>query len=138
MDNADKNEEDDEEEAAESKREQKLRLTNYLEHQCNHLNDYFGQNAEQTSILDDSSMLFAESDQHDRIRNDNHQRIRKLKEFSKLHIKSIVDDQILQGKIDREKWGANLHKFVLKAVDSVKPSSRYLDDGMDFNKFVDI
>ena len=72
------------------------------------------------------------------IQDDNHQRWRKLKEFSKFHIKQIVDDQILQGKIDREKWGANLHKYVLKAVDSVKPSSRYLDDGMDFNKFVDI
>lgn len=40
--------------------------------------------------------------------------------------------------IDKNVWGVYLHKFVLLAVDSVKPSSRYLKDSMDFNKYVDI
>lgn len=40
--------------------------------------------------------------------------------------------------LDSACWGAHLHKFVIQAVDSVKPSSRYLKDSMDFNKFVEI
>ena len=36
------------------------------------------------------------------------------------------------------RWSDNLRKFVIQAVDSVKPSSRYLDDKMDFNSYVDV
>jgi hypothetical protein len=40
--------------------------------------------------------------------------------------------------IEKKVWGPYLEKFVIQAVDSVQPSSRYLKDSMDFNKFVEI
>lgn len=40
--------------------------------------------------------------------------------------------------IDADKWGAKLLEFVSTAVDSVKPSSRLLNDPIDFNHFIKI
>lgn len=45
---------------------------------------------------------------------------------------------ISESGIDAETWEPYLKKFTIQAVDSVKPSSRYLDDSMDFNSFVDV
>lgn len=49
-----------------------------------------------------------------------------------------MTDELLAANLDDATWGPYLHKFVIQAVDSVKPSSRYLKDSMDFNKFVEI
>ena len=81
---------------------------------------------------------FGDQSQQDISKGENHYRWKKLKELSKHHIHQVVDDQMAQGNIDADKWGSFLHKFVIQAVDSVKPSSRYLKDSMDFNKYVDI
>jgi 1-phosphatidylinositol-3-phosphate 5-kinase len=61
---------------------------------------------------------------------------RKLKELSKYHIQQVVSD--LCASLDRKRWEPLLLKFVMQAVDQVKPSSRYLRDSMDFNKYVSI
>lgn len=65
------------------------------------------------------------------------QRWRQLKLLSKFHICQTVRDLVGQAQID-PKWEPYLQKFVVKAVDSVKPSCRYLKDSMDFNEYVDI
>jgi hypothetical protein len=36
-------------------------------------------------------------------------------------------------KINQEKWGSKLLEYVLKAVENVRPSSRYMSDSMVFN-----
>lgn len=64
-------------------------------------------------------------------------RWRRLKLLSKYHICQIVSELISQAHVDW-KWEPYLQKFVIRAVDSVKPSSRYLKDSMDFNQYVDI
>ena len=64
-------------------------------------------------------------------------RWRKLKLLSKYHICQICSELIAQSQIDW-RWENYIQKFVIKAVDSVKPSSRYLKDSMDFNQYVDI
>lgn len=70
--------------------------------------------------------------------NENQARLRLLKDLSKEHIIEIVRKELIRGKHDNDIWGGLIRKFVLQAVDSVKPSSRYLKDDMDFNKYVDI
>ncbi len=41
-------------------------------------------------------------------------------------------------QIDSEKWGKKLLEFVSTAVDNVRPSSRLLNDPIDFNYFIKI
>ena len=43
-----------------------------------------------------------------------------------------------QHSIDSDKWGGKLLEFVKTAVDNVKPSSRLLNDSMNFNSFIKI
>jgi 1-phosphatidylinositol-3-phosphate 5-kinase len=43
-----------------------------------------------------------------------------------------------QYNIDQDKWGQKLIEFVQTAVDSVRPSSRLLQDSMNFNNFIKI
>ncbi len=43
-----------------------------------------------------------------------------------------------QYNIDIDKWGSKLLEFVRTAVDSVKPSSRLLNDSMNFTSFIKI
>lgn len=50
----------------------------------------------------------------------------------------MIDQTINESGIDKDKWLNILKKYVFLAVDQIKPSSRYLDDGMDFNSFVDV
>lgn len=40
--------------------------------------------------------------------------------------------------IDSDKWGKKLLEFVSTAVDNVRPSSRLLNDPIDFNYFIKI
>lgn len=40
--------------------------------------------------------------------------------------------------LDFDKWGTKLLDFVKTAVDNVKPSSRLLNDTIDFNHFIKI
>lgn len=63
---------------------------------------------------------------------------KQLKKLSKMHINEMIEAVLSDSGIDKDVWLDILKKFVFQAVDSVKPSSRYLDDGMDFNSFVDI
>jgi hypothetical protein len=41
-------------------------------------------------------------------------------------------------KINQEKWGSKLLEYTLKAVENVRPSSRYMSDSMVFNQFIKI
>ena len=41
-------------------------------------------------------------------------------------------------KINQEKWGSKLLEYVMKAVENVRPSSRYMSDSMIFNQFIKI
>ena len=41
-------------------------------------------------------------------------------------------------KVNQEKWGAKLLEYTLKAVENVRPSSRYMSDSMVFNQFIKI
>lgn len=62
----------------------------------------------------------------------------RLKDFSAFHIANIVYDIMKTHNIDIEKWGSKLLEFVRAAVDNVKPSSRLLNDSMNFNSFIKI
>mmetsp|Transcript_29352 Transcript_29352/g.44245 ORF Transcript_29352/g.44245 Transcript_29352/m.44245 type:complete len:83 (+) Transcript_29352:247-495(+) len=59
--------------------------------------------------------------------------VKKLKELARYHIDRVVEDVMEENGIDKDIWGGFLHEFVLKAVTSVRPSSRYSNDTMDFN-----
>ena len=94
--------------------------------------------ANQGSVLIGGS-AYGDVSQQDITKREDRNRWKKLKDLSKHHINKIVDDQMALGNIDADKWGNFLHKCVIQAVDSVKPSSRYLrGDSMDFNSYVDI
>ena len=41
-------------------------------------------------------------------------------------------------KINQDKWASRLLEYVLKAVENVRPSSRYMSDSMVFNQFIKI
>ena len=41
-------------------------------------------------------------------------------------------------KVNQEKWGSKLLEYTLKAVENVRPSSRYMSDSMVFNQFIKI
>lgn len=62
----------------------------------------------------------------------------RLKEYSIHHIQQIVSDIISQYKIDSKKWGPKMLEFVQTAVDNVRPSSKSLNDSMNFNSFIKI
>ena len=62
----------------------------------------------------------------------------KLKEFSTAHVQHIVHDIIRQYALDPEKWSLKLLEFVKTAVENVKPSSRLLNDPLNFNNFIKI
>jgi len=62
----------------------------------------------------------------------------KLDGFGKQHIEQIVENQMRIHNVPAKKWGWRLSGFVQKAVDSVKPSSRILNDSMNFNQFIKI
>ena len=47
-------------------------------------------------------------------------------------------DIIKQFNIDHKKWGKQLLDFVKLAVENVRPSSRKLNDPMNFNQFIKI
>lgn len=70
--------------------------------------------------------------------NEAQVRWRKLKLLSKYHICQVAHDLMQQASIDAKIWEPYLQKFVVQAVDSVKPSCRYLKDSMDFNRYVDV
>ena len=40
--------------------------------------------------------------------------------------------------VDQDKWGPKLLEFVSTAVDNVRPSSRMLNDSMNFNSYIKI
>ena len=61
-----------------------------------------------------------------------------LKDYSTYHIKKIVQDIMEDKKVNQEKWGAKLLEYTLKAVENVRPSSRYMSDSMVFNQFIKI
>jgi 1-phosphatidylinositol-3-phosphate 5-kinase len=61
-----------------------------------------------------------------------------LKEFTIHHIKQIVHDIMMQYSIDQDKWFNKLFEFVRTAVEQVQPSSRRLNDPMDFTHFIKI
>ena len=130
--------------------EEQKRLDDYLDDQRQLIADHYQEKPQGVTERKKSKKIeegrsegrFGESfhytEHNDKNRGENHQRWKRLKELSKLHINQIVEDEMRAGNIGPDTWAPYLHKFVIQAVDSVKPSSRYLKDSMDFNKFVEI
>ena len=59
-------------------------------------------------------------------------------EYSKRHIQKVVCQQLNINDLSVPKWESMLTKFVLKAVEQVKPSSRMLGDPMDINECIKV
>ena len=49
-----------------------------------------------------------------------------------------MTEQLYLNELSSKKWEGKLTDFVLRAVESVKPSSRMLGDGMDINHFIKV
>lgn len=55
-----------------------------------------------------------------------------------LHILKMIEVVIKDFKIDSNKWKRMMIKFTQNAVQTIKPSSRILNDSIDFNSFIKI
>ena len=49
-----------------------------------------------------------------------------------------MKDKLKENSIDEETWSSKLFEFVKTAVYNVKPSTKILNDSMNFNRFIKI
>ena len=55
-----------------------------------------------------------------------------------LHLDKMIDDVMAELHIDSVKWRKILANCTKHAVQTIKPSSRLLNDSIDFNSFIKI
>ena len=59
-------------------------------------------------------------------------------DFEWMHMETLIGWVIEESLIDEIDWKPHLVKNVCKAVKSVKPLSKALNDTMDFTKYIDV
>lgn len=55
-----------------------------------------------------------------------------------VHIQTMIDQIIKEYNIDSQKWRRLIIKSTQNAVQTIRPSSRLLNDSIDFNSFIKI
>jgi chaperonin GroEL (HSP60 family) len=74
----------------------------------------------------------------DSLEQDDLRENKLLQDFSHHHISKVVAYQLIANDLDVRKWHSMLYGFVIKATERIRPSSRLLNDSMDFNNYVKI